>query len=115
MPYHAPLRPGPAPARTGARAGVSIGVTGTVAGAGAGLRIAQGAPGPAALLQRYRRPMPRLAEGRLLGPAVHAMSDVSDGLLIDAARMAAASGLAVSVDLAAVPVPPEYLAVACLG
>src|SRR3546814_2972089 len=35
-----------------------------------------------------------LAEGALLAPHVHAMMDVSDGLLIDAARMAEASGLA---------------------
>ena len=45
-----------------------------------------------------------------MAPLVHAMMDVSDGLLIDAARMAAASGLAVEVDLAAVPLSPSYRA-----
>ena len=92
-----------APSRGGARPGDALWVTGTIGDAGAGLRIAQGQPGPASLLARYRRPQPRLAEGRLLAPVVHAMSDVSDGLLIDAARMATASGLAVTVDLGAVP------------
>ena len=96
-----------APSRCGAQAGDALWVTGTIGDAGAGLRIARGKPGPAALLDRYRRPSPRLAEGRALAPLVHAMSDVSDGLLIDAARMAAASGLAVTVDLAAVPLSPE--------
>lgn len=98
-----------APARSGALAGDLLWVTGTIGDAGAGLRMARGMPGPAALLARYRRPRPRLEEGRALGPVVHAMSDVSDGLLIDAQRMAAASGLAVAVDLAAVPLSPELL------
>src|SRR5690606_16174789 len=43
-------------------------------------------------------PRPRLAEGALLAPHVHAMMDVSDGLLLDASRMAAANGLAVTID-----------------
>ena len=60
----------------------------------------------ACLLTAYRRPHPRIGEGRALGPVVHAMMDVSDGLLIDAARMAAASGVAVAIDLAAVPLSP---------
>ena len=47
-----------------------------------------------ALLDRYRRPSRGSSPGRALAPHVHAMMDVSDGLLIDAARMAAASGLA---------------------
>jgi thiamine-monophosphate kinase len=38
-----------------------------------------------------------------LAPLVHAMMDVSDGLLIDAARMAHASGLSVTVELTDVP------------
>ena len=85
-------------------------MTGTIGDAGAGLAIARGAPGPDALLARYRRPVPRLGEGRVLGPVVHAMMDVSDGLLIDATRMAAASGLAVTLDLAALPLSPELRA-----
>lgn len=97
-----------APARSGARAGDVLWVTGTIGDAGAGLAIARGQAGPAELLAAYRRPLPRLAEGRVVAPLVHAMCDVSDGLLIDAARLAAASGLAASVDLAAVPLSPAY-------
>jgi thiamine-monophosphate kinase len=37
------------------------------------------------------------------------MMDVSDGLLIDAARMAEASGLAVTLELASLPLSPDYL------
>ncbi|WP_298675031.1 thiamine-phosphate kinase [uncultured Sphingomonas sp.] len=97
-----------APARSGARPGDDLWVTGTIGDAGAGLAIARGADGPAALLAAYRRPRPHLSEGRLLAPHVHAMMDVSDGLLIDAWRMAAASGCAVTIDLAQVPLSPDY-------
>ena len=99
-----------APPRSGARAGDGLWVTGTIGDAGAGLAIARGAPGPDVLLAAYRRPWPRLAEGRALAPIVHAMADVSDGLLIDAARIAAASGLAVAIDLSAVPLSAVYRA-----
>lgn len=92
-----------APWRGGARAGDALWVTGTIGDAGAGLRIARGEAGDAVLLDRYRRPRPRLAEGRMLAPLVHAMMDVSDGLLIDAGRLATASGLAATIALDAVP------------
>lgn len=104
---------GPAmPRRDGARIGDVLHTTGTIGDAGAGLAIARGASGPAALLAAYRRPHPRLAEGRLLAPLVHAMMDISDGLLIDAERMAKASGVAVTIDLATVPLSPDYRAFA---
>ena len=97
-----------APARNGAKAGDALYVTGTIGDAGAGLAIARGAEGPGELLAAYRRPMPRIGDGRALAPLVHAMMDVSDGLLIDGARMAEASGLALEIDLAAVPLSDAY-------
>lgn len=96
-------RDAPAPSRDGAKAGDALWVTGTIGDAGLGLAIAQGGYGPIALRDAYRRPFPRLTEGRALGPVVHAMMDVSDGLLIDAGRMARASGLAVTIALDAIP------------
>ena len=101
-----------APARSGAQAGDGLWVTGPIGDAGAGLRIARGEPGPATLLAAYRRPQPCLVDGRRLAPLVHAMCDVSDGVLIDAARMAAASGLAVRIELAALPLSTDCLAFA---
>lgn len=97
-----------APSRTGAHAGDALWVTGTIGDAGLGLAIARGGPGPVELLARYRRPRPRLIEGRALAPHVHAMCDVSDGLLLDASRIAAASQLAITVDLALVPLSPHH-------
>ncbi len=101
-----------APPRSGAQAGDGLWVTGTIGDAGAGLAVARGADGPDVLLVAYRRPRPLVAAGRALAPLVHAMADVSDGLLIDAARIAAASGLAVGIDLSAVPLSAAYRAFA---
>jgi thiamine-monophosphate kinase len=94
-----------APSRAGAQAGDVLYVTGRIGAAGLGLGMARdGLAGEAAWLDAYRRPVPRLGEGQALAARVHAMADVSDGLLIDAARMAEASGLALAVDAAAVPI-----------
>lgn len=90
---------GPVPTRTGARAGDRLYVTGPVGDAGIGLSLATADPsasGP--LVEAYRRPRPRLAEGGLLAPIASAMMDLSDGLLIDASRMAQASGVAITID-----------------
>lgn len=95
------------PSRSGAQPGDMLWVTGTLGDAGAGLAIARGGEGPAELLERYRKPLPRLADGSALAPHVHAMMDVSDGLLLDASRMAAASGLAVAVELDQLPLSPH--------
>ncbi len=90
---------GPVPARGGARAGDRLYVTGAVGDAGVGLDLAQADPaasGP--LVEAYRRPRPRLAEGALIAPHASAMMDISDGLLIDASRLGQASNLAVTID-----------------
>lgn len=103
-----------APSRAGAKAGDALYVTGTIGRAGAGLKLLQaGGSGPG--IEAYRRPLPRLAEGRALAPHVHAMMDVSDGLLIDAFRMAEASGLALRIDLDAVPVCGDPLEAVTAG
>jgi thiamine-monophosphate kinase len=100
---------GPVPQRSGAHAGDALFVTGVIGDAGLGLDIAQGlASGDAALLAAYRTPQPQLGAGALLAPVVTAMMDVSDGLLIDAGRLAAASGLCAAIDLDAVPLSPAF-------
>jgi thiamine-monophosphate kinase len=98
--------PGPVPVRSGAQAGDTLYVTGRIGAAGLGLAIARGERhGPPDWLAAYRRPQPRLSEGRALVSHVNAMADISDGLLIDAARIGEASGLAVEIDLDAIPLP----------
>ena len=92
----------PVPARSGARPGDRIYVTGTLGAALAEFEaLRDGLPSSGTA---YRRPVPLLDEGRALAPHVTAMMDVSDGLLIDASRMAEASGATLSIDSAAVPV-----------
>ncbi len=99
------------PLRTGARPGDTLWVTGTIGGA------AFGADGEPRDLARYLHPVPRVAEGQALAPLATAMMDVSDGLLIDAQRLATASGIALAIDLDAVPLalPGPVLDAACAG
>jgi len=104
-----------APARTGARDGDALFLTGTIGDAGAGLALLQGREKAAAairapLVAAYRTPQPPVELGPALAPLVSAMADISDGLLIDADRMARASGLAVTLALEAVPLSPALLA-----
>jgi thiamine-monophosphate kinase len=99
---------GPVPSRSGARAGDDLWVSGTIGDAGLGLALLKrGETGPAALIERYRTPRPRLEAGQALAPLVTAMMDVSDGLLIDAKRMAAASARAAALALDAVPLSDD--------
>jgi thiamine-monophosphate kinase len=98
--------PGEALGRMGASAGDDLWVSGSIGDAGLGLRVAGGArigEGDALLLKRYRRPTPRLALGLALRGLATAAIDVSDGLLIDAARLSAASGLAAEIRGSRIP------------
>ena len=96
------------PARSGAKAGDVVWITGPVGAAMLGFEalrdeIAGGITGVDTTA--FRRPMARLREGRALAPLVSAMMDVSDGLLIDAQRMAVASGVTLAITTAMVPFP----------
>ncbi len=90
----------PVPSRSGARPGDAIFVSGPIGQAMLGfeaLRDGTGADSAA-----YRRPVPRLALGRKLAPHVSAMMDISDGLLLDAQRIALASDCTIAIDSALV-------------
>lgn len=91
----------PVPSRTGAKAGDALWITGPVGAAMLGLDALRSGSGDSAA---YRRPQALLAEGKALAPHVTAMMDVSDGLLLDGARMARASGVSFAIDSAAVPI-----------
>lgn len=98
------------PSRSGARPGDRLWLLGTVGDSAAGL--AQLMQDPAAgglLVEAYRRPVPLLAGGKALAPNANAMMDVSDGLLIDAKRLAEASGCSVTVDLDALPLSEAFI------
>ncbi len=92
------------PGRAGARPGDALVVTGPLGGAAAGLyALEHGLDGFDELVKRHRRPPFRVEEGRRLGPSAHALIDVSDGILSDAARIAARSGCKLVVDVERLP------------
>lgn len=95
--------------REGARAGDDLWVSGAIGDSGLGLRsLGGGQPSEpeatAALVRRYRLPQPRVELGLALRGIASACMDVSDGLLIDAQRLAQASNLMAELRLGAMPV-----------
>jgi thiamine-monophosphate kinase len=99
------------PLRSGGQDGDVLWVVGTLGDAAAGLALLRGdreATGP--LVDVYRRPVPQLAVGQALAPHAHAMMDVSDGLLLDASRLAEASGLKARIDLDRLPLSRVFIA-----
>lgn len=96
----------PVPSRAGARPGDVVWITGPLGAAMMGFEALREGSGEDS--SAYRRPSPRLAEGEALAPLASAMMDISDGLLLDASRMAEASGATLALDSSAVPIaPPE--------
>jgi thiamine-monophosphate kinase len=83
------------PGRAGAKPGDAVVVTGPLGGAGAAFREG-----------RHARPPLRLEEGRRLAAVAHALTDVSDGLAVDAGHLAARSGCRIVLDLEHVPLAP---------
>ncbi len=98
----------PVPSRSGAQAGDKVYITGPVGRAMLGF---EGVPEHRAA---FDRPVPRLAEGIALAPQVTAMMDISDGLLLDAFRLAEASGVGIALDPQAIPVADPARAGECM-
>jgi thiamine-monophosphate kinase len=98
------------PDRAGAKPGDSLWLVGTLGDAAAGLallRADRNAMGP--LIEIYRRPVPLLSAGQALAPHANAMMDISDGLLLDAKRMAQASRCRIRIHLDALPLSAAYI------
>lgn len=98
---------GQAVRRSGGHADDRVFVTGTIGDAALALKIAYGQltlrPGADALLERLRRPTPRLGVGLGLRGVASAMADISDGLVADLGHIAEASGVAAVIDVARIP------------
>ncbi|WP_067793713.1 thiamine-phosphate kinase [Actinomadura formosensis] len=93
--------------RSGARPGDAVAVRGRLGFAAAGLALlGAGRGGPAELIAAHRRPEPPYAAGgEARAQGATALMDVSDGLVQDLGHIAAASGVRIEIDSAAVPVP----------
>ncbi|TVQ29832.1 MAG: thiamine-phosphate kinase [Geminicoccaceae bacterium] len=106
------VAPGTALRRAGARPGDDVWVSGTLGDAALGLHVLQGGWAPADeeamayLVERYRRPEPRLALGQALHGLASACQDVSDGLVQDLGHIAWNSGVAIRVEAPALPSSP---------
>lgn len=85
----------PVPGRDGAQPGDLLYITGPVGGAMMGFEALQ--TGSDADSLAFRRPQPLLAAGAALAPHVSAMMDVSDGVLLDAWRLATTSGVTLAI------------------
>lgn len=109
--------------RSGARPGDEIWVSGTLGDAAQGLALRlAGESGAAALsadagdagawlCARFEYPTPRVALGVGLRPLASACIDLSDGLLADLPRLAAASGCGAEVDIDRLPLSTALKAV----
>lgn len=98
------------PSRSGGEAGDALWLVGTLGDAALGLAQLRDDPKAAGpMVDSYRRPVPQIAAGSELARHAHAMMDVSDGLLLDARRMAEASACRIHLDLDALPLSSAFI------
>lgn len=100
--------------RSGARPGDVLALCGRQGWAAGGLAVlGRGFRSPRVLVEAYRRPEPPYGAGAEAAVAgATAMIDVSDGLVADAAHVAAASGVAIDIDSDRLEVPEPLTQVA---
>jgi thiamine-monophosphate kinase len=110
---------GRAPRRSGAKAGDVVLVSGSIGDGALGLKVLRNEflgldeTSRRFLSNRYHLPQPRVDLGRalMLSGLVHAMMDVSDGIVADLAHIAEASHLAATLRANAVPVSEPAAAI----
>jgi len=103
--------------RRGSRAGDGVWVTGALGAPATAVTVWEAGASPSpGLRDRFARPVPRVAEAWWLRDrGATAMLDVSDGLVGDAGHLAAASGVAVEIEVERVPVHPAVGTMGTMG
>jgi thiamine-monophosphate kinase len=95
------------PSRADARAGQDVWLTGAIGDAFLGLSVLRAGVAEAAaapLAARYRLPNPRVDFAPIIAAHAGGSMDVSDGLILDARKLAAASGVYVRIVASKVPI-----------
>lgn len=100
--------------RSGARAGEVLAVCGRMGWSAGGLAVLRrGWRSPPTVVGAHQVPQPPYTAGPQAAAAgATAMIDISDGLVADAGHLAQASGVAIDIESAALPVAPELVDVA---
>ncbi|HPO13502.1 MAG TPA: thiamine-phosphate kinase [Candidatus Hydrogenedentes bacterium] len=95
--------------RSGAQQNDVLAVTGYPGRSAAGLLALERGLTACPLIPAHVFPVPRVEEGKWFAqqPSVHAMIDLSDGLVQDAGHIAERSGLGLDIDPERVPIAPE--------
>jgi thiamine-monophosphate kinase len=97
------------PDRAGGKAGDKLWLVGTIGDSAAGLaQLREDPRATGVLVDIYRRPVPLLGAGQVLARHATAMMDVSDGLLLDALRLAQASGCVATIDIDSFPLTDAF-------
>jgi thiamine-monophosphate kinase len=106
---------------SGARPGDVLALSGPLGASAAGYAVLASAGGPDLLddpamhevVSAFRCPAPDLGQGPVAARAgAHALTDISDGLVVELAVLCSASGIGVDVDSGAVPVTDAVRTVA---
>ncbi|TYO98145.1 thiamine-phosphate kinase [Geothermobacter ehrlichii] len=102
--------PGRIVRRSGARAGDCLLVSGELGDSALALRLLQrGENPPPEIAERHHRPRARVELGKRLAAAgIHAMIDLSDGLIGDLGHILAASGVGAEIETAKIPLSGAF-------
>lgn len=107
---------GKALCRDGAKVGETVFVTGQLGDSACGLQVilkgVERCAEETILVERHKRPVPRVAEGKALRETglVGAMMDISDGIASDLRHILKASGVGAEVELDKLPLSEELVA-----
>jgi thiamine-monophosphate kinase len=94
--------------RSGARTGDWIAVTGPTGESALGLKLLLQGETASPFIRKHKLTVPQYQKGPLLAGFVHAMIDISDGLLLDLSRMLKASGAGAEIDYEKIPVSRPF-------
>ena len=94
--------------RSGARPGDWIAISGPTGESALGLQLLLRGETTSPFIAKHKRTIPQCRKGPALAGFVHAMIDISDGLLLDLSRLLNASGTGAEIDYEKIPVSAAF-------